>query len=51
VAEAGFVATGMLAEEAEESLDKRRQHRAIALTSMSLASASYLMMLKPLRRD
>lgn len=51
LAEAGFVATGMLAEDAEESLDKRRQHRTIALTSMSLASASYLMMLKPLRRD
>ncbi|MBM3906557.1 MAG: hypothetical protein FJ363_00620 [Gemmatimonadetes bacterium] len=51
LAEAGFVATGMLAEDAEGSLDKRRQHRTIALTSMSLASASYLMMLKPLRRD
>jgi hypothetical protein len=51
LAEAGFVATGMLAEEAEESLDKRRQHRTVALTSMSLASVSYLMMLKPLRRD
>lgn len=51
LSEAGFVATGVLADEAEESGDKRRLHRTVALTSMSVATVSYLMMLKPLRRD
>jgi Na+/H+ antiporter NhaA len=51
LAEAGFTATGVLADEAEESLDKRKLHRTVALSSMSVATVSYLMMLKPLRRD
>lgn len=50
-AEAGFVATGALADRAENSLDDRKLHRTVAITSMSIATASYLMMLKPLRRD
>lgn len=50
-ADAGFTATGLLAEDAEESGDDRRLHRTVALTSIGVATASYLMMLKPLRRD
>jgi hypothetical protein len=47
-ADAGFVATGLLApdrDNPEEFLDKRGTHRAVALTSMGIATASYLMML------
>ena len=51
LADAGFAATGVLADEAEESGDKRKLHRTVAMTSMSVAMASYVMMLKPLRRD
>jgi hypothetical protein len=51
LSEAGFVTTGLLAEPAERSGEKRRLHRTVALTSMSVATVSYLMMLKPLRRD
>lgn len=51
LADAGFTATGLLAEDAEDSADGRRRHRTVALTSIGVASASYLMMLKPLRRD
>jgi len=51
LADAGFVVTGQLADEAEDSIDKRRLHKKVALTSISVATASYLMMLKPLRRD
>lgn len=51
VAEAGFTSTGLLADDAKESFDDRRRHRALALSSMGVATASYLMMLKPLRRD
>lgn len=51
LAEAGFVATGVLADQAEESLDSRKLHRTVAISSMSVATVSYLMMLKPLRRD
>lgn len=57
-ADAGFVATGALAEESDEGFGTRgrvgnqsRTHRAVAITSMSVATVSYLMMLKPLRRD
>jgi hypothetical protein len=50
-ADAGFALTGALAEDAEESGDDRKLHRTVAVTSMSVASISYLMMLKPLRRD
>jgi hypothetical protein len=51
VADAGFAATGMLAEKAERSADNRRIHRTIAISSMSVATVSYLMMLPPFRRD
>lgn len=51
LADAGFVATGVLADEAEDSGDKRTLHRTVAVTSMSVAMVSYVMMLKPLRRD
>jgi len=51
VADAGFTVTGALATPAENSLTDRRLHRTLALTSASLATVSYLMMLKPLRRD
>jgi Na+/H+ antiporter NhaA len=50
-ADAGFTATGMLAERAERSESARRQHRTIALSSMAVATVSYLMMLPPFRRD
>lgn len=50
-ADAGFTATGMVAERAERSPSARRQHRTIALSSMAVATVSYLMMLPPLRRD
>ena len=51
LADAGFVATGALADQAEESGDKRKLHRTVAVSSMSVALVSYVMMLKPLRRD
>lgn len=51
VADAGFAATGILAEKAERSDDNRRMHRTIAISSMSVATVSYLMMLPPFRRD
>jgi len=46
-ADAGFVATGMLAPSREDVdyLDHQSTHRAVALTSMGVATASYLMML------
>lgn len=46
-ADAGFTYTGMLAEQAETSPDKRRLHRQVALTSMGIATASYLIMALP----
>lgn len=49
VADAGFVATGALAPDAEEGgtryIDRRSTHRTVALTSMAIATASYVMML------
>jgi hypothetical protein len=61
VADAGFVATGALAGDdgGESGLgavpgnsgNQRRAHRAVAIGSMSVATVSYLMMLKPFRRD
>lgn len=50
-ADAGFTTTGILAERAERSSDNRRMHRTVALSSMAVATVSYLMMLPPLRRD
>ena len=47
-ADAGFVATGLLAPDSdnfESFQDRRGTHRAVALTSMGVATASYLMML------
>jgi hypothetical protein len=47
-ADAGFVATGMLAPDVDDPnkyLDRRSTHRTVALTSMAVATASYLMML------
>jgi len=51
LSDAGFAATGALADQAEGSGDKRRLHRQVAVTSMAVAMASYVMMLPPLRRD
>ena len=50
-ADAGFAYTGSLADDAENSSVIRSRHRAAAITSSSVALASYLMMLPPLRRD
>ncbi|MDQ3995874.1 MAG: hypothetical protein M3303_02525 [Gemmatimonadota bacterium] len=50
-ADAGFAATGILAEKAERSADNRRLHRNIAISSMAVATIGYLMMLPPFRRD
>ena len=48
-ADAGFVATGMLAPDDEEgrvsSGDRRSTHRTVAFTSMAVATVSYLLML------
>lgn len=46
-ADAGFTATGMLAEGAESSPEDRRLHRSVALASMGVATVSYLIMLIP----
>lgn len=51
LADAGFAATGVLAEDAEGPGDSRKLHRTVAVSSMSVAMVSYVMMLKPLRRD
>ena len=54
LADAGFVATGMLAcdiGEIQNTGSRRKTHRAVAVGSMSVATLSYLMMLKPIRRD
>jgi hypothetical protein len=50
-ADAGFAATGMLAESSERSADRRRLHRNVAISSMAVATASYLVMIPPFRRD
>ncbi len=50
-ADAGFAYAGSLADAAEESSVMRDRHRMVAITSSSVALASYLMMLPPLRRD
>lgn len=47
LSDAGFTYTGMLAEQAERSPDKRRLHRQVALSSMAVATASYLVMALP----
>ena len=50
-ADGGFVATGLLAEKSEGSSDDRRLHRNVALSSIAVATVSYLMMLPPFRKD
>lgn len=47
LADAGFAYTGSLAEQAERSPDKRQLHRNVALTSLGIATASYLVMALP----
>ncbi|MGA0919157.1 MAG: hypothetical protein ACO31W_04650 [Gemmatimonadaceae bacterium] len=44
-ADAGFLATGLLAEEADDSGRARRTHRTVAIGSMALATSGWLMML------
>ena len=44
-ADAGFVATGLLAEEADDSGRALRTHRTVAIGSMALATSGWLMML------
>ena len=51
LSDVGFTVVGQLATPAQNSVDKRRLHKTLALTSISLASVSYVMMLKPFRRD
>ena len=51
VADAGFTATGLLANEAERSDQRRRLHRTVALASIGTSLFSYAMMLSPFRRD
>lgn len=45
IADAGFVYTGVLSSQAETSYDARQQHQNVAIASMSVATASWLMML------
>jgi len=45
IADAGFVYTGVLSSQAETSLDARQQHKNVAMFSMGVATASWLMML------
>lgn len=51
LADAGFAYTGVLADEAEGSGSKRKLHKKVALTSISVSTLSYVMMLSPFRRD
>lgn len=51
LSDAGFFMVGQLADEAENSISKRRQHKSLAIASISMATVSYVMMLKPIRRD
>ena len=51
ISSAGFVATGLIAEEAEDGPSGRRLHRTVALSSMGVATVGYLSMLDLFRRD
>jgi hypothetical protein len=51
LSDAGFAWAGQLSKPAENSISTRRLHKQVAVTSISIASVSYLMMLKPFRRD
>lgn len=50
-ADAGFTATGILAERAESSGDDRDRHRTVAIGSVAVATIGYLSMLDVFRRD
>ncbi len=50
-ASAGFTATGLLAERAEGDPAARERHRAVAYSSMAVATVGYLSMLDLFRRD
>lgn len=51
IAAAGFTATGIIAEEAEDSGSGRSLHRSVALSSMGVATIGYLSMLDLFRKD
>ncbi len=52
IAAAGFTATGIIADEAEDGDSSGRQlHRTVALSSMGVATIGYLSMLDLFRRD
>jgi hypothetical protein len=52
IAAAGFTATGIIADEAEDGDGSGRSlHRAVALSSMGVATVSYLSMLDIFRRE
>jgi len=51
VAAAGFTATGIIADEAEDGPNGRRLHRNVAISSMGVATIGYLSMLDLFRRD
>jgi hypothetical protein len=50
-ADAGFTTAGLLADQAERSDQRRRLHRTVALTSIGVSLVSYVMMIRPFRRD
>ena len=50
-ADAGFTATGILAERAEQSTDDRSLHRTVAYASIGIATIGYLSMLDVFRQD
>jgi hypothetical protein len=50
-ADAGFSYVGSLASQAKVNGDARNRHRTFAIASGSIALASWVMMLKPFRRD
>jgi hypothetical protein len=49
--DAGFTTVGLVAESAERSVERRRLHRNVAIGSMVVSAAGYLMMLPKLRGD
>lgn len=51
LADAGFVYVGSISAQAKQSGDVRTRHRTAAIVSGSLALGSWVMMLKPFRRD
>lgn len=46
---AGFTATGFLADDAKRTVDGRRTHRTVAISSMAIATVGYLSMLDAFR--